>query len=261
MRGVPILMYHQVSSHSLPGFEKYTVAPRAFAAQMRWLTRTGYRSVSLDALLAARAGGPPLPHRAVVITFDDGFAECVEHGVPVLRALGLTATYYLVAGLMGGVSSWLRADRGVELPLIGWSTARELCAAGFTCGAHTVSHPRLVALAPEARREEVRASREMLEDGLGHAVHHMAYPYGSYDAAVREAAADAGFRSAASVRIGLSGATDDPLALHRVPVTGHDSLPDFVCRLRTGHAAGELLRRNARGALRGLRRVLSGGAA
>ena len=257
MRGVPILMYHQVSSHPLPGFEKYTVAPRAFAAQMRWLARAGYVSVSLDALLAARAGGPALPHRAVVITFDDGFAEAVEHAAPVLQALGMTAVFFLVAGLMGGTSAWLRAERGIELPLIDWGTARELCATGFICGAHSVSHPRLAELPSAARRDELRRSRAMLEGGLGRRVDHLAYPYGSYDAEVRVAAADAGFRSACSVRIGLSGPDDDALALHRVPVTGGDGLADFICRVRTGRAAGELLQRKALGAWRALRSLVA----
>lgn len=256
-RTVPILMYHQVSPWPAKGFEKYTVTPRAFAAQMRWLALAGYTPVGLDALLAHRATGAPLPRRPVVITFDDGFASCVEHAVPVLQSRGFTATFYLVAGLMGQPSRWLLRERGVEFPLMDRSAARELHAAGFTCGAHTVTHPRLAQLPAAECRDELRRSRDLLEEQLGSEVAHLAYPFGSYDARVRDLAAETGYRSACTVEISLSAPDDDPLALHRVPVVGYESLADFACRLRTARAASEILRR----AWRRVRRRLVGGRA
>ncbi len=48
---VPILMYHQVSSRIVNGFNKYTVTPRAFAAQMAWLSLAGYTPIPLDLLV------------------------------------------------------------------------------------------------------------------------------------------------------------------------------------------------------------------
>ena len=91
-QSVPILMYHQVTAHVVPpSFRKYTVTPRAFVAQiqMGWLRTAGYRPVTLDHLDAARLGASPLPRRAVVITFDDGFRDCVEYALPILEARGL----------------------------------------------------------------------------------------------------------------------------------------------------------------------------
>jgi hypothetical protein len=70
---------------------------------------------------------------------------------------------------------------------------------------------------------------------------HLAYPYGSVDQAVQAMAAEAGYVTACSTRPGLSAADDDPLALHRVTIYGHDSLLDFACRLRSGTAVRERL--------------------
>ena len=89
---VPILMYHQVSPRPHPAFRKYTVMPGAFARQMAWLARTGHVAISLDLLAGSRAGRAALPSRPVVITFDDGFRESVEHATPVLAKHGFTAT-------------------------------------------------------------------------------------------------------------------------------------------------------------------------
>jgi peptidoglycan/xylan/chitin deacetylase (PgdA/CDA1 family) len=232
-------MYHQIGPDPHPAFAKYTVTPRAFALQMRLLALLGYTAITLDQLLAARAGEAALPRRPIVLTFDDGFMACIQHAVPILRRHGLTATFYLVAGLMGRPSRWIEHTRGTTFPLIDWSAARDLLALGFACGSHTLSHPHLTHLSPAKCREELAGARHALEDHLGRPIAHLAYPFGDYDGQVRDIAAAAGYRSASSVRIGLSAPDDDVLALHRVPVDGDDSLVDFAAKLVTAHTARE----------------------
>jgi peptidoglycan/xylan/chitin deacetylase (PgdA/CDA1 family) len=250
---VPILMYHEVAPRPLAAFRKYTVSAGAFAAQMRWLALAGYVPIDFDALLRHRRGEGEIPPRSVIITFDDGFRGCVEHAVPILRARGFTAVFFLVVGLMGQTSRWLYRERGIELPLLDWQTARELEAMGFQCEAHSLSHPHMARLPLTVCRDELFGARSLLAEHLGHEVRHLAYPYGSFNGQVRALAAATGYRSACSVQIGLSDATDDPLALHRVPVTGYDTLLDFACRLRTAQALGDLLRGQADGLRRRLR--------
>jgi len=241
---VPVLMYHEVSPSPHPAFRRYTVTVRAFTRQMRWLAALGYGTIDLDTLVRARQGRGALPRRPVVITFDDGFQGCADHAVPVLRAHGFTAAFYLVTGLVGATSRWLRAELGMELPLMDWGTIRALAAEGFQCGAHSVTHPRLPGLDPSRRRAELVDARKRLEDELERPVLHLAYPYGAYDAAVRAATAEAGYVTACSTRAGLSGADDDLLALRRVTVYGHDSLLDFACRLRAGTTLRDRFRRH-----------------
>jgi O-antigen biosynthesis protein len=231
---VPILMYHQVSPRPAPVYVEYTVTPKTFALQMTWLASAGYVPVSLDALLDYRWRGVALPPQPVIITFDDGFLEAIEYAVPALEVWGFTATFFLVAGYVGGTSRWDISEVGIEQPLIDWSTARALQTAGFHCEAHTMYHPRLPALSEEACRQELYDSRLLLEDHLGHEVEHLAYPHGSYDDRVQRIVSMTGYISACSTRNGLSGPDDDILALHRIGVSGYDSLDTFIDRLRTG---------------------------
>ena len=102
-------------------------------------------------------------------------------------------------------------------------------------------HPHLAELSSAACQAELLDSKHRLEDELGHAVSHLAYPYGSYNETVRAVAADCGYQTACSVRIGLSRQDDDLLALHRVPVNGHESFLDFVSRLYTSRPLREAL--------------------
>jgi peptidoglycan/xylan/chitin deacetylase (PgdA/CDA1 family) len=231
-RSIPILTYHHVTPEDVPNFRKYVVTPRLFAAQIGWLARHGYTSVDLGSVIGDRAN---LPRRPVVITFDDGYRECVENAVPILERWGFKAVFFLVAGLMGETSRWLE----LQLPLIDWPSARRLERAGFVCASHTLSHPRLTSASADACRRELQASRARLEDELGHSVLDFAYPFGAFDARVRAAVAEAGYRSACAGSVRHAWRADDPLVLRRTRLKGDDSLFDFVWRLATGLSVGE----------------------
>jgi colanic acid/amylovoran biosynthesis glycosyltransferase len=98
MRGSPgtlaVLTYHRVGDHGdgPPGLMSAT--PRAFARQMAWLAASG-RAVGLDDVLRAREGGPPLPPRAVLVTFDDAYADFAELAWPVLARHGISPVLFV----------------------------------------------------------------------------------------------------------------------------------------------------------------------
>jgi peptidoglycan/xylan/chitin deacetylase (PgdA/CDA1 family) len=236
---VPILLYHQITDTPPAGYTRYTVTRAQFTRQMRWLRLRGYTAVSLDALMACRAGEQPWPTRAVVITIDDGYAEAVEHAADVLPRFGFTATVFLVAGVMGRTSNW---DAGVTMPIVGWNRARALMDSGLSFGSHSVTHPRLALLDPDACARELIERRAKLEDGLGANVVHLAYPYGSMNEAVRRIAAEAGYVTGCGVTLELATPRDNPFELPRVLVVSADSIADFACRLRTARPLGEMVR-------------------
>ncbi len=240
---VPILMYHEVSPATRPRFAKYVVSPQAFARQMSWLRGVGYTSISFATLCRSLIGSAVLPSLPVIITFDDGFRDATDYAPAILDRHRLTATFFFVAGFVGETSRWMASTPGVDLPLAPWTKIRALADAGFECGAHSLTHPRLAGLAdPDCRRELVE-SREILESALRRPVVHLAYPYGSVDARVRQLAVEAGYHTGCSVDIGVATVQDDLMMLRRVPVTGQDSLLDFAWRLRDGHSPGETYRR------------------
>jgi len=254
--GLPILMYHEVTPRPSTDFHFYSVTPERFARQMRWLAWAGYSAVSLDLLAERLASGAPLPPRSVAITFDDGLKSCVEHAIPHLESYGFSATFFVVAGLVGGTSRWLRTSLGRELALADWDALRRLTDRGFTCGAHSMSHAHLTELSCDACRFELTESKRVLEDRLERPVVHMAYPYGEYNAEVVTLAQEAGYRTACAVRGGFAGVDDELLALRRIAVAGSDSLVDFACRVSTARFPGQYLRDTARAAwtrARGLR--------
>jgi len=92
-----ILAYHRVSQlRDTLAVDSRTVSatPEGFARQMKCLARF-YRVVSMPELLEAVEKGRSLPKRAVLITFDDAYADFVDIAWPILKQFRLPATMFV----------------------------------------------------------------------------------------------------------------------------------------------------------------------
>ena len=89
-------------------------------------------------------------------------------------------------------------------------------------GPHTVTHPALTELDPLTRRREIAASKRACESLSGAQVQAFAYPFGSLDADVQTAVADAGFISACSTRHAPVAVGSNVFALPRIHVIDSD---------------------------------------
>jgi peptidoglycan/xylan/chitin deacetylase (PgdA/CDA1 family) len=253
---VPILMYHEVSARLDQRYRKYTLTPQELERQLDWLRAHEYRTVTMDDVLAAWRGERALPSKPVAITFDDGGRDCIEHAVPALAKRGFTATFYIVAGVVGGPMRWLRQEIGFELQAADWPALWAAEKAGMQCEAHSITHPRLASVDAATCRDELARGRAMLEDGLGHAVTHLAYPFGSFSNETCTIARETGYATACTtVEAIASSPNDELLALPRVPISGTETFKEFTHRVRTAQRASALQLRLERVAERfGLRR-------
>jgi peptidoglycan/xylan/chitin deacetylase (PgdA/CDA1 family) len=92
-------------------------------------------------------------------------------------------------------------------------------------GAHTVTHPMLLALDATTRQREIAESKRACEDLIGVPVTAFAYPYGDSNVEAREAVKAAGFTFACGGRGGAANFMSDIFALPRmyVPDMGGDA--------------------------------------
>lgn len=171
---IDILMYHSISDAPGPT----SIAPSTFAAQMQALAASGLPVVPPDALV------DPPTERSVVITFDDGFADFADTAWPILRDHGFSPIVYLPSGCMGGAENWVGSNTPPR-PLLGWNRVESLAAEGVHFGAHSITHPDLACLEPEALETEVANSGQDIATRLGRPIRHFAPPYGSSNPAVR----------------------------------------------------------------------------
>ncbi len=234
MKRAVILMYHIIDKpHS--GLEsRFCCTPRQFERQMRFLKNSGYRLIGLESLVEGLNGSFEIPDNAVVITFDDGF-ECNYHNaLPVLVREKIPAVMFIVPGCVGSSNEWMLSRGFPRRKIVSWSQISSLSDAGICIGSHTQNHPDLTELSSGAVKDEVRISRQRLEDALGKSADYFAYPYGRYNQIIRDAVKDAGYKAACSTRSGFNSNGIDHFALRRIEVYGGDSLWKFSRKLVFG---------------------------
>jgi peptidoglycan/xylan/chitin deacetylase (PgdA/CDA1 family) len=157
---VVILLYHRIGD----GEREIDIPAEAFERHLASLVARD-RPRSLDEILRPNGGG-------VVVTFDDGFRDFHDHALPLLVRHGVPALLYLATGFVrnGGPAS---SPQGLS-----WSQLEEATGTGLvTIGSHTHSHVSLAGATEAEAEEEMRRSKELIEDRLGVACRHFAYPW------------------------------------------------------------------------------------
>jgi len=234
MNATLILMYHQVDTPRSISEQRFCTPPEAFRQQMAWLRDAGYRGVGIEEIAGHVSGVSPLTGKSVHITFDDGFVGVLEHALPVLQDHRMQATLFALPGRTGETNDWMWRRGFPRRALLSSQQLRLLDNEGVTIGSHTRSHARLPEISPEEARTEIVTSKMELQAILGHEVSHFAYPFGLFDAAVREMVVAAGYRSACSTRSGFNRPGEDPFLMRRIDVFGTDRLWQFRQKLLFG---------------------------
>lgn len=227
-----IAMYHSVGDCSDDPY-RVTVTPDRLDRQLTWLRRRGLRGVSVAELLAA-----PARRDLVGLTFDDGYADFLDHALPVLREHGFGATLFVLPGRLGGDNSW--DPLGPRKPLLTADGIRRAREAGVEIGSHGLTHIDLTKADDLRLKSEVVESRAALEELTGAPVAGFCYPYGTVDQRAVDAVREAGYAYACAIDPGpLTG----PHALPRL----HIGQNDTAVRLFLKHRLHRLRRRPVEG--------------
>lgn len=175
-----ILLYHRVADVA---FDPYLLAvdPRNFAVHLKYL-KSNYQVISLKTLVAGWRK-KNIPTRAVVITFDDGYADNYSQAVRFLRPLTLPATFFVTAQSVNSQRPFYwdkatpRKDQGrclsqKKLKLLSKDNL-------FEIGSHSLTHPHLSQLSLKRQRKEILGSKKRLEKITAKPVNFFSYPFGT----------------------------------------------------------------------------------
>jgi len=232
---LPVLMYHHVSPK--PGL--VTCSPENFRAQMQWLAKNGWQTLSTAGFAEALASGR-IPQKSVLVTFDDGYLDNWVYAHPVLQEFGQRATIFLITGWIGDgtprpysgqpgtpdvpahkQAMAAAADGKLDTAFLRWTEVEAMRAAGtFDFHSHTHTHTRWDRqIAAQAERdaalaEDLAVSRETLAARLGEASPHLCWPQGYFDANYQRVARAAGFTHLYTTEHGVVRADVD---LTRIP--------------------------------------------
>jgi peptidoglycan/xylan/chitin deacetylase (PgdA/CDA1 family) len=161
----------------------------------------------------------PLPAKPIIISFDDGWQEQFSTAFPILTKYGLSGTFFVYTQPLDHTQYKT------------WAQVRELAAAGNDIQSHSITHPHLRTLAPDAAYKEIAESKTTLEKRLGKPVVAFCYPFGEYNNTVIEMLKRAGYESAVTLAGGYRQRADELYTLHRIRVSYKDTLDEFAKRL------------------------------
>jgi peptidoglycan/xylan/chitin deacetylase (PgdA/CDA1 family) len=209
--GIRIIYYHYVFDDERDSFTR----------QLEYLT-SEHEPVSLSVAVERLRGGL-VEGREVVVTFDDGFKNQLRAGLQ-LAEHEISACFFLITDLVsaGPARATQFCHERLHLPRpvepLGWDDAAGLLALGHEIGSHTRSHLNLVDLEPAMLEEELRSSKDAIEQRLGQGVAHVSVPYGDcarFSPSVSEAARTAGYSSCSTAIRGRNLAGHDVFSLRR----------------------------------------------
>ena len=204
---------------------------KRFALQMRFLQILQVKVLNLDQALSKLRARQRVPGHAVVLTFDDGYADLTEYVTPILQKYGFLATIYLLSGCIGQRAHWFAADNRETPLLLDLSSIYRLMNQGFIFGSHGVSHVKLAQVDHELMKQEIRKSKYDLEKDLGIDIKHFCYPYGDYNEGVIKEVRNAGYETAVTCLRSAVTERFSPFELPRKAISYGDSLFGFLWKL------------------------------
>ncbi len=215
---VPVLVYHGLTASGTSRVpwrqKKYWVSTTRFREQLFCIQRHGFQVALLSELWNAGR----FEAQAAALTFDDGRSSDYQHAFPLLLECGMRAEFFVNTATIG------------EAGCLNWRQMNEMQKAGMSFQSHGHEHTDLSRLPRPKLIQQLKDSKQILEDRLGKAVSLLALPYGRVTARVLETALEAGYCAVCHSREWL--ARPGGRTVNRVTIYGHTDLGTFRGLLR-----------------------------
>lgn len=232
-RHVTVLMYHNFAPEEKYCQTAWTMQPDRLREDLEWLAEHGYATVLPSELAeGVLADGQPLPDKAVMLTFDDGYESNYTYAFPLLQEFGAKAAVALIVGKIG-----------TEPGFLTWDECREMAESGLVeFGSHTYdshggdggSTQGIARLAGETREEyalrvggDLDESAAVIERELGKKPDYFAYPLGKVEPWANELIGNA-FRVSVTSKRGRACPERSLYKLPRYNVTQTERAESFV---------------------------------
>jgi peptidoglycan/xylan/chitin deacetylase (PgdA/CDA1 family) len=222
---VPILCYHRFDKTCKSNL---CISESAFARQIEYLKKNGYRTIHLSDLMEFLNYKRSIPAKSVIITLDDGYRSLYDFAYPMLKRNGYTATLFVY-------TDFIEASRNA----LTWNHLKELKAAGFEIGSHSISHADLTKKYPDETDQafrdritkELKNSKEIIDRKLNQNTQSFAYPYGNYNQLILDLLPKAGYKLGLTIRTGGNSFFANPLTLKRSQIL-EENTAYFVDRIQ-----------------------------
>ena len=198
----------------------------------------GYTTLSIQEFIAIQKGEAPLPEKAVLLTFDDGYKNNLTYVYPMLQEFNWNATLFVIAGTLDG--SYPQAGDAMSEYLTP-DDLRTMNAKYMQLAIHGYQHEDFSKLSLDKAVLALTKSVQVFDE-CGLPYHKIiGWPYGARPKdhatlkGLKQWLKTAGFE--AGFRIGNKPAivpAKDLYEIHRIDIRGDDTMDDFRLKLRKG---------------------------
>jgi peptidoglycan/xylan/chitin deacetylase (PgdA/CDA1 family) len=225
-----VIYYHSVKKVDIPGFSKQM----AYLADKCSVVKPSNIKNNSDTDRVQTS-----------ITFDDAFVSVFENAVPVLEKYKLPAAIFVPTGNLGKAPLWTLSEdcSDANETVMNEQQIIELDKAGYEIFSHTISHPILTEIEYDMLMNELKDSKQEMENILNHNVHAVSYPHGAYNSNVCEAAKEAGYEQAFTIAPSLVDESTDDMRIGRFAVSPSDGLFKFKLKISGAYQVVGYLRK------------------
>jgi peptidoglycan/xylan/chitin deacetylase (PgdA/CDA1 family) len=221
-------MYHDISNHF---HDPYTISPPFFSAQMEWLYSNGYKTLFFnEAGKMLKAGD----NKAVIMTFDDGYASFGSYVFPLLKEYGFKATINVIGKHIGG-----HINLGGNRPLLSWDEYRHFLLSGHVeLGCHTYglhaynSGLGILGFTLQELEDDLQLFRELAKKEVGSGTKILAWPYGIYNESSVDIAKRVGYEYILTSNEGFLQKDSNLLRIPRLNINNTHDLASFQQYIR-----------------------------
>ena len=121
-----VLSFHDIVQTMTATSEPDDVTADNLINYFSWLQANGYTVISIQDVINAKNGGKPIPNRAVVLTFDDGYKSFYTYVLPLLKSFNYTATLAIVGSWLDVPENGTVSYAGKQVPRSKFLSLKEL---------------------------------------------------------------------------------------------------------------------------------------
>lgn len=222
---LPILMYHSV--HNMAESEaanaNLIVDPETFESQLKALKKAGYYTLTPEEAYRILAKNEvPKGKKYVWLTFDDGVEDFYTIVYPLLKKYKMTATNNIITDF----------TQKEKENVLTFDQIKEMKKAGLTFESHTVNHPDLANSSLETQKNELVASKHLLDKVLDQNTSVIVYPSGRYSQVTIDQAKKADYKLGLTTKNGLASSADGLYALKRVRILPTTTEEDLLAMIQ-----------------------------
>ncbi|NOY88099.1 MAG: polysaccharide deacetylase family protein [FCB group bacterium] len=220
---VKTLVFHKL----LPRFSfgSTNFSPLRFEKLLIKLSKDGYSFTSLDKISSTH------DQKTLLITFDDGYQHLQKYLPSLMEKYHFRPLIFISSYYIGKNNKWDYSYLFQNTPHLNREDIKYLSELGADFGSHGHHHRSLTKLSLSSLGEELRVSKDIIENITKKEVISISYPFGRFNQQVMENVKEAGYHFGFTMN--FPTLNDNQLSIGRYAIYGYDTL--FTINQKLSH--------------------------